>query len=293
MVDHDPQVLLVLLALRMHGGQAPVTGEVFKGLKNGVKLARDGGFLTESTASIPATNKAGKTSMKKTPVLVISELGETHLRQAASADAMAATAAGQFKALQKDLEADRLSLRDEILKALSPKGAKGKSDLGKEWAGLAKTVEDLRKRLEKVENALQNEGQESALERIDQAFAALQRRLEASLAGQSPASPAAAHQPPKPVVSETLQSQLQKAYQKLRQFVEFEDGLVEIPRLFHETRRSRPELTVDAFHRELDRLWSERVLELKVLNEVRSAAEPDKGIRRGDNLYYFVYWPSA
>jgi hypothetical protein len=288
-VEHDPQVLLVLLALRMEGGQAPASGDILKGLKNGVKLARERGFVTDSTVSMPSTNKAGKTTMKKTSVVAMSEQGEAYLRQAASADVLATTGAGHLKALQKSLEADRLFLREEILKSVAPKGSKAKSNLEKEWPGLAKAVEELRKRLEKVESALQNQGQESALERIDQAFASLQRRLEATLASH-PAQ--TAHQPPQMPVSEPLQSQLQKAYQKLCQFVEFEDGLVEIPRLFHEARRSRPDLTIDAFHRELERLWSQRTLELKVLNEVRSASEPDKGIRRGDNLYYFVYWPS-
>ena len=49
---------------------------------------------------------------------------------------------------------------------------------------------------------------------------------------------------------------------------------------------------MEAFHRELEALWHRRELELKVLNDVRSAVEPDKGIRHGDNLYYFVYWPN-
>jgi hypothetical protein len=53
-----------------------------------------------------------------------------------------------------------------------------------------------------------------------------------------------------------------------------------------------PHLSVEALHRELQTLWDRRELELKVLNEVRLATEPDKAITRGENLYYYVYWQS-
>lgn len=49
-------------------------------------------------------------------------------------------------------------------------------------------------------------------------------------------------------------------------------------------------LSVEEFHQELVKLWDARQLDLMVLNEVRRATEPDKAIRRGDNLYYFVKW---
>jgi hypothetical protein len=138
---------------------------------------------------------------------------------------------------------------------------------------------------------LQNQGSEYLLEHIDQAFESLSAKLAKAMPGAL-TIPASGTGRQVAATPETLQGQLQHAYQNLCRFVEFEDGLVEIPRLYHETRRVRPDLTVEAFHKELDRLWSQRLLELKVLNEVRSAAEPDKGVRRGDSLYYFVYWPN-
>jgi hypothetical protein len=69
--------------------------------------------------------------------------------------------------------------------------------------------------------------------------------------------------------------------------------MVDLPRLYHEARRARPDLTVADFHRELQALEGKRVLELHIRNEVHDAPEPDKGIRRNDKLYYFVYWPRS
>jgi hypothetical protein len=66
--------------------------------------------------------------------------------------------------------------------------------------------------------------------------------------------------------------------------------MVELPRLYHEAKRARPELTVDQFHRELLDLESQRSLDLHIRNEVRDAPEPDKGIWRNDKLYYYVFW---
>ena len=283
-VNTDPQVLLVLLAVRMQGGQAPAATEIFKGLKTGLKEAREQGLVAESTVPMSVTSKAGKTTVKKTAVLTLTEQGEMRLRQAASPEALAATGAGQLQALQKSLENDRLTLRDEVAKALAKKETKG--DPGKEIAALAKSVATLLEKVQKIETAFQSQSDAGLLARIDQQFALFQQKLDKAIR----AEPSSKEPAPR---AETLPGQLQRAYRKLRQFVDFEDGLVPIPRLYHEVRREAPQLTVAAFHQELERLWSERVLELKVLNEVRSAAEPDKAIRRDDNLYYFIYWPGT
>jgi hypothetical protein len=130
----NEQVLLVLLAVRMQGGQAPATGDLLKPLKDGVKLAREKGLLTETTVKLPSTTKAGKTTMKKTSLLALSEQGENFLRQHANPEALNATAAGQMQALQKSLEADRLALHEEVLKAVS---------------GIDQAFASLQKRLEK------------------------------------------------------------------------------------------------------------------------------------------------
>ena len=68
---------------------------------------------------------------------------------------------------------------------------------------------------------------------------------------------------------------------------------MELPRLFHEARRSRPGLSVEEFQRELLALEAKRVVDLHIRNEVRDAPEADKAIRRNDKLYYFVYWPQS
>ncbi len=119
--------------------------------------------------------------------------------------------------------------------------------------------------------------------------------LEAALAAGAP--PAALHpasaplgQPPSPAVPALLRDLLRRKYDYLRRLVEFQDGLVELPRLYEKAHEEVPGLTVRQFHDELLKLWDERAIELHILNEVRSAGHPEQGIRRGDALYYFVLW---
>jgi hypothetical protein len=248
-VDND-QVLLVLLAVRMQGGQAPATGDLLKPLKAGINLAREKGLLSETTASLPSTNKAGKTIMKKTAVLALSEQGENFLRQAASPES-----------LQKGLEADRLALREEILKAVSAKGGKGKMDLAKEWAGLTKAVTDLAKRLEKVEAALQNQGQEGLVEKIDQAFASLQKRLEKPLALPSVPSVPIGTQPPKvPPKAEDWGDEVVRMVTEQKQRNSFQR--LTLPQIFDKLRAKHPDLTLGQFHDGLRRLQDARRLRL-------------------------------
>ncbi len=97
--------------------------------------------------------------------------------------------------------------------------------------------------------------------------------------------------PTSPLISPpSLRTVLRNAYDQCTRYADCQDGLVDLPRLYHEAKKILPSLTVAAMHQELQAMWSERILELKILNEVRLAREPDLGIRRGDYLYYFVFW---
>jgi hypothetical protein len=117
---------------------------------------------------------------------------------------------------------------------------------------------------------------------MEQAFANFLNRLQPVL----PQGDAAAPVPPK----SSLRDEIHKAYRELCFYVEFEDGLVAIPRLYHEVKKALPQLSIPQFHQELDSLWRERLVELKVINEVRQAIEPEKAIRQGDDLYYYILW---
>jgi hypothetical protein len=131
----------------------------------------------------------------------------------------------------------------------------------------------------------------SALEQVRAGLAAL-RALETAVApllaaveqleAPRPAVPSA----PAPPVREVLRRQ----YDYLCRLIEFQDRLVELPRLYQKAREELPALTVQQFHEELLALERERSIELYLLNEVRNAARPELGIRRDGNLYYFVLW---
>jgi hypothetical protein len=93
-----------------------------------------------------------------------------------------------------------------------------------------------------------------------------------------------------PTTSGSLREVLHCHYEYLCRLVEFQDRLVELPRLYQKARGDIPDLTVRQFQDELLRLRGERQVELYILNEVRSADHPEIGIREGDALYYFVRW---
>jgi hypothetical protein len=142
----------------------------------------------------------------------------------------------------------------------------------------------------------------SLVEKIEAGFASLRARLDqalhglpkslatpAALPGSSPAATQTATAP-KP---ESLAAVLRKAYETLCCFREFQEGMVELPRLYHEAKRALPALSVEEFQREVLALESARRADLHIRNEVRDAPEPEKAIRRNDKLYYYIYWPRS
>jgi hypothetical protein len=295
-VSSDPKLLLSLLAVRLLGGKSvPATDDTLKALKKSVDNAVQDGLLQKGETRVATTTKTGKASSKKVAVIGLTPQGEELLRQTAAPEVYAATQSGQLTALQQTLEADHQRLREEVLAALSEKKGKGDpAKLQKDLDGLSKKIEQLTKQLEKLGAALGAGDDGSALlAKIDQAFSGMRERLEEVLRTLPPAprlEPAPPKPSPTPPAEESLRGALRKAYEKLCLFVEFRDGLVELPRLYHETRKTRPDLTVKAFHDELLSLWDRRELELHVLNEADRAAEPDKAIEHHNKLYYYVLW---
>ena len=94
--------------------------------------------------------------------------------------------------------------------------------------------------------------------------------------------------PVKPSEPLTTTGNMKKAYDALSGLREYGDGVVPLPRMFHQMRASQPGLTVKDFHAELGKLRDQKEFRMIVLNEVREAKEPELGMRQGDNLYYFI-----
>lgn len=286
-VEVDPQVLLVLIAVRLAPEHpVPAGGEPFKMLKKPLQIAKQQGLIVENKAEIRTTNKTGKVALKKVAVLELTAEGEKALRSGANPEVQATVAAQHQAALLKALENDRATLKHEVVAALTTKSKIKPLDPSKAIADLDKTLKQLADKLEKLQGALHSQSDDAVLAGIDKAFAKLSEKLVGHTTSSAHAPPAAASP-----AQESLTDALRQAYSTLRQFHEFESGLVPIPNLYHELRRQLPTLTVAALHRELQKLWEERQLELKILNEVRLGSELDKAIHRGENLYYFVYWP--
>ena len=119
--------------------------------------------------------------------------------------------------------------------------------------------------------------------RIDEVFGGLSQRLDGLRLAPEPPPEAPAQ----------LRSQLAWAYRELCRRLEYEDGLVDIPRLFDKVRQRMPTLGVATLHEELAQLWDADQLQLRIVNEVHELSEEQRalGIRRDNALHYYVYWP--
>ena len=252
-METDPGVLLALVAVRLLGGQAvPAAAPVLKELKNSVKKATQQGLLCNDKVKLPVVGKNGKTTMKAAPVVALSDEGRKMLQQSAGAEVVN--------------------------------------------AAISRELADLRESLEQAQKALRQE----LVSRFDQAAAAYTARIDLALKNlPAPATAGTGHlgvvatpaqAPAAPAPGAPLRDILHQAYERLCCFREFQDRLVELPRLFHEASRTVPGLSAEAFRREIESLWDGKDVELHILNEVREAAEPDKGVRRDNKLYYFVFW---
>ncbi len=299
-----------LLAVRMLGGRSvPEDDPALKEVKKSLAEAVAEGWVRRETVKVPDPSKPakrGKPATKNRKVVHLTEDGERVLRQAARPEDLATTSAGVIAGLREGLEADRQALRGRAEAALA---SAGDGELAAEFGRLSKAVEGLAAKVERLESLVA--GARAARDlpaQIDLAFAAMLARLESALGGlppgAEPPTPAPSHPAgeaggkgparltagPEPPGGRRLRDVLHAAYERLCHFREFEDGMVELPRLFHEARKKLPGLTVEEFHRELDELWSGREVSLHILNEVGRASEPDKALRRDDALYYYVFW---
>ncbi len=99
-------------------------------------------------------------------------------------------------------------------------------------------------------------------------------------------------QPPiaPPVAVPSLSSVLKVAYDELCRYPEFRDRVVEIRRLYYESAKRYPGLTISDFHQALEKLQSARTIELHPLNEVQSAKDQHLALLRNDHLLYYVIW---
>lgn len=95
---------------------------------------------------------------------------------------------------------------------------------------------------------------------------------------------------PKPIqVHRDLRSTLKEVYDNLCNLHEYQNGSVAIPRLFTETQRKFPGLKLPEFHRELESLNDEWIVELVEIEE-KDATSPQFAIKRDGRFFYFVRW---
>jgi hypothetical protein len=296
--EPTPETLLALLAVKLLGGKdVSDKAEAVKALKKFIQPAVEAGWLAKG--ELRPFDKKGNPKAP-VPVVSVTPAGEEYLQRSSAPEAAAVHAQLRIAELRKSLEADRADLREQVLAAVKTTGKKAakKAD-GQEKPGknLQQSVDELltkvtalADRISKLESAAPVDPTVAILAKIDSAFQALAARLSAG-AAPTPPQPAAPT-PPAPAAQPSVRDALRAAYDKRCLFVGNEDGVVKLADLYAEAKRVRPDLTVEAMHRELRSLWESRELELSVLNELHDASEPDKekGIWRDGKLYYFIYW---
>ncbi|OWK46691.1 hypothetical protein [Fimbriiglobus ruber] len=144
-------------------------------------------------------------------------------------------------------------------------------------AKAGKTIEDVLQALREKVSPAAHPHHETAHTPPDHEHAASHGQPE-----HTPAAPATSHA--------ALRDAIHEAYDNLCLFEEFRHKMVEIPRLYHETAKHVHGLKVADFHNELEKLNTERKLELHKLSEVHMAKERNLAIERDDRLYYYVMW---
>ena len=90
--------------------------------------------------------------------------------------------------------------------------------------------------------------------------------------------------------AQAIRESVLKEYETLNGLREYQDGPVPLPRLFRQMSAVSgvDKMTVPEFHEQLMQLWKDDKITLNVLNEVRTAEDPEKGVRIDDKLYYFI-----
>ena len=112
-MEFDPQLLLVLLAVRMQGEDASAKLDIFKKLKPYLPKALEHQFLKQGTIELTVVEK-GKTKKKKDAVINLTDEGKKYLDTHAGAEAQAAAIAAHSHGLQKQLQADRDALQGHL-----------------------------------------------------------------------------------------------------------------------------------------------------------------------------------
>ncbi len=261
-MPQDTQLLLVLLAVRMHGTNASAKLDVFKKLKAYITPAvAQKLVIVENKDEVDQTK--GKSKKKKEAVINLTESGKAYLEAHGGAEAVAASLAGTAhekqqqvaeaaRELQQQLRSDRDALRAEVLASIAKKTKSG--DPSKEIKALATKLEALSQAFVKLEGSFKHQEGSEVVARIDAAFAALEKKLHTRLGSPGSVNPLPAEKPVQiPSTStKSLRALLREAYETLCLYIEFDSGVVEIPRLYHEARKAEPNLSVQAFHKELE-----------------------------------------
>jgi len=114
-VEIDPQVLLVLIAIRLLGGKSlPVKAEALKGLKVPVKLASEQGLIAQDKTEVTTVGKTGKARKTKVEIWTLTAQGEEYWKRNSNPEVLAAIFAGQKARVLAELQDDRDALRRDL-----------------------------------------------------------------------------------------------------------------------------------------------------------------------------------
>lgn len=95
-----------------------------------------------------------------------------------------------------------------------------------------------------------------------------------------------------------VRNTIRESYDYMKKFKEFRDGVVEMRRLWYDAKERQPNLTVPEFHAQLQEMNKNHEIELRQLNEVGEAKDPELAIHENDSsgsprMFYYVRFKNS
>lgn len=249
-----PDLLIALLAVQINGGEN----------------------VLESTPSVKALKKQLEEAKKKSWVELVSKK-EPHPTKKTAAGKPSMVTVKSYQLTE--------SGREQLRKASDP------TVQGIDQISTGKAIRDrLTSEVEQLRADL--------LARLDEGLGLIKGRLEEL--PEPPEEVTITEEPRPPATQQKADAEpvpmrdvIADAYRDLCLRLEFEDGLVDIPRLLLKVQQVYPDLDPEQFKQELIHLRDEDTLQLRIMNEVHQLSESERvmGIWHNNGLLYYIHWP--
>lgn len=195
----DLEVTLALLAVRMLGGRVDPKTPSLRSHKKAIVRAQAGHLLVEEEIELPETHGKRSRKPKRAKILRLTPEGERHLMIGDPA-ALTATYQAHLAALRQAAEADRQTVRAELLSILTNLKPERSVAVAKALDTVAKKLAEVTALLNQPEPPTNTKLEEELLAKVETGFEKLLARIEETPAPPPPVASLHAS-PPEPALS--------------------------------------------------------------------------------------------